>query len=197
MPVLDYEREEEAILRIADRLGGRIFLDIAEAGTFDELRELISERRPHVVHLSGHGELNDGAGRFCFEDERGRLDARDLYHELAAGQGVDRAVSAARRNLLEQGRTKIGGVDALDADFTHFYRELTRRLTGEGHAILTCRYVPWESGSVGHPQALSPAVLHEPLPDFTEADFFKYLRRLARIHITCTNELSDETGFGA
>ena len=33
LPVLDYEREEEAILRIADRLGGKIFLDIAEAGT--------------------------------------------------------------------------------------------------------------------------------------------------------------------
>jgi hypothetical protein len=38
LPVLDYEREEEAILRIADRLGGKVFLDIAEASTFDELR---------------------------------------------------------------------------------------------------------------------------------------------------------------
>lgn len=36
-PALDYEREEETILRIADRLGGKVHLDIAESGTFDEL----------------------------------------------------------------------------------------------------------------------------------------------------------------
>lgn len=180
LPVLDFEREEEAILRIVDRLGDKVFLDVAEAGTFDELRELISELRPHVVHLSGHGALDDGVGRFCFEDERGRLDARtglemaerlfagsgvrlvfvsgcrsaqagvaglcqsltaaghvplvigwgagivddratqfarDLFHELAAGRGVDRAVSAARRGLLERGRVRIGGVESLDASF--------------------------------------------------------------------------------
>ena len=180
LPVLDYEREEEAILRIADRLGGKIFLDIAEAGTFDELRDLISEVRPHVVHLSGHGALADGVGRFCFEDERGRLDARDgpeMAECLFAGSGVrlvfvsgcqirasgrggvvpkpdggrtraaghrlgrqhrrrpgdrvcPRSVSragrgprrgsrgrAARRNLLDQGRVRIGGQDALDASF--------------------------------------------------------------------------------
>jgi hypothetical protein len=83
--------EGEAILRIADRLGGKTFLDIAEAGTFDALRDLISEVRPHVVHLSGHGELADGVGRFCFEDERGRLDAREgreMAECLFAGSGV-------------------------------------------------------------------------------------------------------------
>ncbi|MBM4050731.1 MAG: hypothetical protein FJ279_37005, partial [Planctomycetes bacterium] len=36
---LDYEKEEEAILRIADRLGDKVHLDIAEAGAFDELRD--------------------------------------------------------------------------------------------------------------------------------------------------------------
>ena len=36
-PVLDYEKEEETILHIADRLGGKVHLDIAESGTFDEL----------------------------------------------------------------------------------------------------------------------------------------------------------------
>jgi hypothetical protein len=59
---LDYEKEEEAILRIADKLGSRVHLEIAEAGTFEELRELIAEHRPHIVHLSGHGSVRDGIG---------------------------------------------------------------------------------------------------------------------------------------
>lgn len=79
-----------------------------------------------------------------------------------------------------------------DGDFTHFFRELTSRLTGEGRAILTCRYVPDSAADPGGstaPAATSasqppsvacefpPNVAHEPLPDFTEADFFKCLRR--------------------
>ena len=206
---LDYEREEEFILRIADRLGDQIHLEIAEAGTFDELQQLISELRPHVVHLSGtaHARRNGtgpigrrrrspfrrsdqddrsqspfrggGGGHFAFEDERGRSDsrcaqmadglfagqgvrlvffsgcqtaqagaaglcqtltatghvpialgwgdsiadrwatefARSFYHELAAGQPIDRAVGEARRQLLAQGRVRLGGADLLDASF--------------------------------------------------------------------------------
>lgn len=179
LPSLDYEKED-AILRIADKLGGRIHLEIAEAGAFDELRELISERKPHVVHLSGHGSARDGIGRFAFESDRGREDgheglemaerlfagrgvrlvfvsgcqsahagvaglcqsltgaghvplalgwgasiaddratqfARCFHHELAVGRPVDRAVAAARRDLLEHGRIRLGGADLLDASF--------------------------------------------------------------------------------
>jgi hypothetical protein len=88
---LDYEKEEEAMLRIADRLGEKIHLDIAEAGSFDELHDLVSELKPHVVHLSGHGVLRDGIGRFCFEDQRGHADERqgpDMAQQLFAGRGV-------------------------------------------------------------------------------------------------------------
>ena len=62
-----------------------------------------------------------------------------------------------------------------DPDFAVFVRELALRLTGAGRAILTCRYVPdgWDAGQGN--------VLHEALPDFTEADFFKYLRRHDRV----------------
>ena len=88
---LDYEKEEEAILRIADKLGDRVHLEIAEAGTFEELRELIVEHQPHIVHLSGHGSVRDGIGSFYFEDERGRgdpRDAREMAGQLFAGMGV-------------------------------------------------------------------------------------------------------------
>ena len=90
-PALDYEKEEEAILRIADRLGGKVHLDIAESGTFDELGELVSSLKPHVVHLSGHGVMWDGVGHFAFEDERGREDShdgREMAERLFAGRGV-------------------------------------------------------------------------------------------------------------
>lgn len=88
---LDYEREEEAMLRISERLGDRVHLDVAEAGTFEELRDLIAKFQPHVVHLSGHGRLQDGIGHFAFEDERGLSDPRDgteLAERLLAGRGV-------------------------------------------------------------------------------------------------------------
>jgi tetratricopeptide (TPR) repeat protein len=88
---LDYEREEEAMLRLAAKLGNKIHLSIAEAATFDELRNLISEVQPHVVHLSGHGIVQDGIGYFTFEDERGNSDPRDarsMAEQLFANRGV-------------------------------------------------------------------------------------------------------------
>ena len=55
------------------------------------------------------------------------------------------------------------------------FSTLTSQLTGQGRAILTCRYRP-----VGFdPQP--PNLAHEPMPDFTEADFFKFLRRHPRM----------------
>ena len=177
---LDYEKEEEAILRIAHRLGAAVHLEFAETGTFEELRDLVSEYRPHVVHLSGHASVRDGIGSFAFENERGKLDLRDaremaeqlfagrgvrlvfvnacqtaqaaaaglcqtltatghvplalgwgasiaddhatefarvFFHELAAGQSVDLAVAAARRDLLARCRVRHEGVELLDASF--------------------------------------------------------------------------------
>ncbi|MGH8586001.1 MAG: CHAT domain-containing protein, partial [Gammaproteobacteria bacterium] len=91
LPVLDYEKEEETILRIADRLGGQVHLDIVESATFDELGRLVSSLKPHVVHLSGHGVMQDAVGHFAFEDERGRQDThdgREMAERLFAGRGV-------------------------------------------------------------------------------------------------------------
>jgi tetratricopeptide (TPR) repeat protein len=73
---LDYEKEEEAILRATATLkGARLFT--AELGSFEELQALLQQVRPHVVHLSGHGAVDrDGVGHFCFEDDAGHTDAR-------------------------------------------------------------------------------------------------------------------------
>ena len=177
---LDYEKEEETILRIADKLGSRVHLEIAETGTFEELRELILEHRPHIVHLSGHGSVRDGIGSFAFENDCGLLDTHDarkiaaqlfagsgvrlvfingcqtaqaavagvcqaltagghvplalgwgasiaddhatefarvFFHDLAAGQPVDHSVASARAALLARCRIRAGGVDLLDASF--------------------------------------------------------------------------------
>jgi tetratricopeptide (TPR) repeat protein len=74
---LDYEKEEEAILRATVALkGAQLFT--AELGTYDELDDLLQQVKPHVVHLSGHGiGGSDGVGRFCFEDDAGQADQRD------------------------------------------------------------------------------------------------------------------------
>ncbi len=73
---LDYEREEDAMLRATTRLQG-VAVQFAELGSFEELADLVAESRPHVVHLSGHGRMaRDGQGTFAFEDERGRTDSR-------------------------------------------------------------------------------------------------------------------------
>ena len=75
-PLLDYEREEDAMLRATARLQN-VVVHFAEAGSFDELKQLAAECRPHVVHLSGHGAVGpDGQGVFAFEDERGLADDR-------------------------------------------------------------------------------------------------------------------------
>jgi tetratricopeptide (TPR) repeat protein len=61
-------------------------------------------------------------------------------------------------------------------DIRAFFSALLSRLTGQGRAILTCRYLP-----NGFDPAQQLNLAHEAMPDFTEADFFKYLRRHPRV----------------
>jgi len=60
-------------------------------------------------------------------------------------------------------------------DLAGFFAALFGRLTGEGRCILTCRYVPEDF------DAAQPGRVHEPLPDFSEAEFIKCLTRDARV----------------
>jgi hypothetical protein len=88
LPELDYEREEEALLRAI--AGQDVAFDSCDLGTFDELKERVNEFKPHVVHLTGHGAVINGQGHFAFEKEDGAADlvpSEDLRRFLA-GSGV-------------------------------------------------------------------------------------------------------------
>lgn len=85
---LDYEREEEALFRAI--YGQNVAFDSCDMGTFEELKEKVSEFNPHIVHLTGHGAVIDGQGRFAFEKEDGTADlvpSEDLRRFLS-GSGV-------------------------------------------------------------------------------------------------------------
>lgn len=92
---LEFEREEEAIIRAIAKAGPNVAFDSGDAGTFDELLERINEFQPHIVHLTGHGiVLDDGLGYFAFEDERGQTDLRssvEMRERLFSGSGVQLA----------------------------------------------------------------------------------------------------------
>jgi hypothetical protein len=66
---LDYEKEEEALFRAVH--GQDVAFDSCDLGTFEELKEKVNEFKPHIVHLTGHGAVRDGQGRFAFEKEDG------------------------------------------------------------------------------------------------------------------------------
>ena len=87
-PTLDYEKEEEALFRAI--YGQDVAFDSCDLGTFEELKEKVNEFKPHIVHLTGHGAVLEGQGRFAFEKEDGTADlvpSEDLRRFLA-GSGV-------------------------------------------------------------------------------------------------------------
>jgi len=88
LATLDYEKEEEALFRAI--YGQDVAFDSCDQGTFEELKEKVSEFKPHIVHLTGHGAVQEGQGRFAFEKEDGTVDlvpAEELSRFLA-GSGV-------------------------------------------------------------------------------------------------------------
>ena len=90
---LRYEEEESALLRATATLSRNIVvLPFGETGGIEELGQLVSQHRPHVVHLTGHGELDaNGIGRFAFEDERGKADsqpAEEIINQVFRGGAV-------------------------------------------------------------------------------------------------------------
>jgi len=87
-PTLDYEREEEALFRAI--YGQDVAFDSCDLGTFEELKEKVSEFKPHIVHLTGHGAVLEGQGRFAFEKEDGTADLvpSEELRRFLAGSGV-------------------------------------------------------------------------------------------------------------
>ncbi len=87
-PTLDYEKEEEALFRAV--YGQDVAFDSCDQGTFEELKEKVSEFKPHIVHLTGHGAVMDGKGHFAFEKEDGTADLvpSEELRRFLSGSGV-------------------------------------------------------------------------------------------------------------
>jgi tetratricopeptide (TPR) repeat protein len=88
LATLDYEKEEEALFRAV--YGQDVAFDSCDLGTFEELKEKVSEFKPHVVHLTGHGAVLEGQGRFAFEKEDGSADlvSSEELRRFLSGSGV-------------------------------------------------------------------------------------------------------------
>ncbi|HYH63649.1 MAG TPA: tetratricopeptide repeat protein, partial [Urbifossiella sp.] len=106
---IDYEREEEAVLRAVGRAGNVVVL-VAETGSVAELLARVESFKPHVVHLSGHGRMGaDGTAEFVFEDERGRPDPRTA-EALAVESFVRHEVRLVFFNGSESAQADVAGL---------------------------------------------------------------------------------------
>ena len=87
-PTLDYEKEEEALFRAI--YGQDVAFDSCDQGTFEELKEKVSEFKPHIVHLTGHGAVINKKGHFAFEKEDGTADLvpSEELRRFLSGSGV-------------------------------------------------------------------------------------------------------------
>ena len=166
---LFYEREEEAILDATSRLPGRIVLHFSETGCSTELAELVDLCRPHIVHLSGHGRVDEsGEGSFAFEDDRGVTDWRPAG-ELMSRIFRRNSVRCVFFNACESSQAAAGGLchslvsaglplavgwsaKVDDDQATGFVKEFYRRIVcGEPvtSAAAHARALIWRSGQEG------------------------------------------------
>jgi tetratricopeptide (TPR) repeat protein len=77
-PELDFEKEEETIFRVTEKLA--VEMDVEDSGSLEGLREQLEQQEFDVVHLSGHASIDkDGKPYFVMEDETGRH--HDVYPE--------------------------------------------------------------------------------------------------------------------
>src|SRR5438105_1458374 len=110
---LDYEREEESLLKVIAKAGPNVVFDSGDLGTLDELRERLNSFDPHVVHLTGHGIVkDDGLGYFCFENEKGETDLRssEELRGLLAGSGVQCAFVSGCQTGKAPPIAALGGI---------------------------------------------------------------------------------------
>jgi tetratricopeptide (TPR) repeat protein len=109
---LDFEREEEALLRVMAKAG--VAFEYCDYGTFDELRDRINEFEPYIVHLTGHGIVkDDGLGYFAFEDEKGKTDLRsseEMREQLFSGSRVKLAFISGCQTAKAPPIEALGGI---------------------------------------------------------------------------------------
>lgn len=88
---LGWENEESRLLQTLTQPGQDVEHFGCDLGAFDELQDRVREYRPHVVHLTGHGVVDDGEAYFAFEDQEGYADTRagdQIVNDALAGRGV-------------------------------------------------------------------------------------------------------------
>jgi hypothetical protein len=109
---LDFEREEELLLRAFGQAGRRVAFDSGDLGSFEELGQRINDFRPHIVHLTGHGVTQEEKAYFAFEDERGDSDPRSASElgQLFAGSGVQCAFLSACQAGRAPAQAALGGL---------------------------------------------------------------------------------------
>ena len=110
---LAYEQEERVLLREVAKAGPNVAFDSGDLGTFEELRERVNEYQPHIIHLHGHGYLDDDdQGFFLFEDERGESDARSSgdIRQLLAGSNVQCVFVSGCQTGRAPGVAAVGGI---------------------------------------------------------------------------------------
>ncbi len=96
-PVLDFEGEEERILRtLAPNIEkGCVRIEVVEDGTLSELERRLKTDSYDVVYLSGHGELRPDGPCLLMEDDVGDLDrvgTERLHRTLERAQTMPRLV---------------------------------------------------------------------------------------------------------
>jgi tetratricopeptide (TPR) repeat protein len=82
-PELDFEKEEEAIFHITEKLA--IDMEVEDSGSLEGLREQLEREQYDVLHLSGHANIDEkGQPYFIMEDETGhehKVFPGDLWNE--------------------------------------------------------------------------------------------------------------------
>lgn len=88
---LGWEKEESQLLQTLTQPGQDVEHFGCDLGAFTEFQNRVREYRPHVVHLTGHGVVNEGEAHFAFEDEKGDTDLRpgdQIVRGALAGRDV-------------------------------------------------------------------------------------------------------------
>ncbi len=148
-PELDFEREEESIFQVTEKLP--VDMEVDDTGSLQGLREQLEQEQYDVVHLSGHADIDPtGQPFFIMEDETGffcKVLPGELWEEALienpprllflsgcrTGEKADIAAASFARMLVENYHVPavLGwGRSVSDEQATHaetmIYKELSR-----------------------------------------------------------------------
>ena len=150
-PVLDFEKEEEAIFEITQNLP--VDIDVEDTGSLQGLKDQLEYEEYDIIHLTGHAGINEDGPYFCMEDEEGFLHKvtpfklwKALYDGMAlprliflsgcrTGQTPHAAFSFAHELVAEHGPPVAGwGLPVTDPAATRAAEKLYHEL-GRGRSV--------------------------------------------------------------